>query len=571
MVSPVVTVVSPTPVDPTKLAQASIVGSSGQHLDLFEANASAGAGGSSVGVAGAVALNLVDTQSLAQVTGGAMVTVTSSGAVAAISDNETSTIARAMPAGSGASGGKVGIGASVALNLVATRSTAELADGAWLSGAGDVTLQASGVHGIVTQAEQGSAGGVAVTPVIALTLASDRTLSSIGALSGGLDATGNIEVGAKQLSSALTQASGSAAGGKAAVGAALAIAVLDEETIATTSSSIRTPGSVSFTAQGAALAATAAVASASGGNGTDSSGNSTDKDGSVDKKVQKQSTDSNQRMTAAQVGDSDQQSTVGSEGASADGKASTSEGGVAVAAAIAVDVSTVKVKAYVPISVGVKAGNALSVMSVANVDVKTSADGSTSAGSGSSSTKVGVGAAVAVNVVTADNRAELGTSAAITTAGQIVGVTAGHYDGSALNISALKTDLGVASPTAVGWSDLPHAPSATTALGRVDQIVAYAKSGSSGANIGIAGSVAVNVLTSKSIADIDSGAIVNIVPSGPSSGSCHSRLGQRDLCGGIGDPGGRRCERCEGRRGRVGRCQYGAEPRVKPRWRRMPD
>ncbi|MBC9884107.1 hypothetical protein G8O24_43440, partial [Bradyrhizobium sp. INPA01-394B] len=48
--APVVTAASPTPVDPAKLAQPTIVGSNGQHLDVFEANASAGAGGSSVGV-----------------------------------------------------------------------------------------------------------------------------------------------------------------------------------------------------------------------------------------------------------------------------------------------------------------------------------------------------------------------------------------------------------------------------------------------------------------------------------------------------------------------------------------
>ncbi|HEY4747593.1 MAG TPA: hypothetical protein VIH38_08505, partial [Steroidobacteraceae bacterium] len=246
----------------------------------FSVSATSGAAASNVGVAGALATNLLDSESLARF--GSPLAILSGGSVSLTAADLSTATALAGPSGSGASGGKVGIGASVALNLVATRSTAELADGAALSGAGDVTVLASGVHGIVTQAEQGSAGGVAVTPVMALTQASDRTLASIGALSGGLDATGNIEVGASQLSNALTQASGSAAGGKAAVGAALAIAVLDEETIATTSSSIRTSGAVSFTAQGAALAATAAVASASGGNGADSDGKSTDKDGSVD-------------------------------------------------------------------------------------------------------------------------------------------------------------------------------------------------------------------------------------------------------------------------------------------------
>ncbi|MET0446534.1 MAG: leukotoxin LktA family filamentous adhesin, partial [Pseudorhodoplanes sp.] len=519
--APVVTVKSPAAVDAAKQAKPTIAANSGQRLNVFESNASAGAGASNVGFAGAVALNLVDTQSSAQVGGSAAVRITGpAGAISIVSDNESSTIARAMPAGGGASGDKVGVGASVALNLVATRSTAELIDNATVTGADDVTLQAFGVHGVVTQAEQGAKGGVAVTPVIATSLVSDRTKASIGALNGGLEAHGDVSVEATQLTSALTQASGSAAGGKAAVGAALAIAILDEQTIATTSSSIKTAGSVSFAANGASLAATAAIASAQGGNGTDDSGKSTDKDGSVDQKVQTQSGDSAQRMTDAKIGDDNQKSTIAAGKTSADGKATTSEGGVAVAAAIAVDVSMVTVKAFVPSSVGVQAGGALSVTSISNVDAKTSADGSAGAasGSGSTPTKVGVGAAVAVNVVSVDNRAELGTAATATTAGQITGVAAGTYGASALNVAALKTDLGTPSPAVVGGPTMPKAASATTALGRLDQIVAVAKSGASGAKIGIAGSLAVNVLTSTSSASLAPNAHVVITPVGAIDG-----------------------------------------------------
>lgn len=478
----------------------------------FSVTATSGAASSGVGVAGAVATNLLDSESWARF--GSQGANLSGGALSVTAAELSTASAVAGAAGAGIPGAKVGIGASVALNLVATRSTAELADGAKLTSAGDVMLKASGIHNVVTEAEQGAAGGVAVTPVLATTIVSDRTTASIGALTGGLTATGDIGVEATQLSTALTQASGAVAGDKAAVGAALAIAVLDEQTIATTSSSLKTDGAVSFSAKGASLAATTAIASASGGNGTDDAGNSTDKDGSVDDKVQKQTTGSSQRMAAAGIGDTKQQGAVASGGSSASGKSSTSEGGVAVAAAIAVDVSLVKVQAFVPVSVGVEAGGALTVKAVSNVDAKTSADGSTGPGlgSGSGSSKVGVGAAVAINVISADNRAELGVAASPTNDGQVANVTAGQYGASALTVSALKTDLGLDSPLAWNSADLPEAPSATTALGRVDQFVAYAKSGASGAKVSVAGSLAVNVLTSKSIADIDSGALVTITP-----------------------------------------------------------
>ncbi len=482
----------------------------------FSVTATSGAAASNVGVAGALATNLLDSESWARF--GSSAANVSGGDVSVTAADLSTASAIAGAAGAGVSGAKVGIGASVALNLVATRSTAELADDSKLSGAGAVTLQATGGHAVVTHAEQGADGGVAVTPVIATSIVSDRTIASIGALTGGLTTSGDITVEATQLSTALTEASGVVAGDKAAIGAAMAIAVLDEQTIATTSSSLKTThGAVSFSAKGASLTATTAIASATGGKGTDDSGQSTDSDGSVDDKVQKQTSGSSQRMAAANIGDSKQQSAAAAGGQSAGGKASTSEGGVAVAAAIAVDVSTVNVQAYVPVSVGISAAGALSVASVSNVDAKTSADGSTGAsGSGSGDSKVGVGAAVAINVINATNSAELGATPTSVKSGQINTVTAGQYAASALNVSALKTDLGFTGPVASNDADLPQAPSATTSLGRLDQIVAYAKSGASGAKVSIAGSLAVNVLTSKSIADIDidTGADVTIASGG---------------------------------------------------------
>ncbi|MBC9981023.1 leukotoxin LktA family filamentous adhesin, partial [Bradyrhizobium campsiandrae] len=99
----------------------------------FAVSATSGAAGSNVGVAGALATNLLDSESIARF--GSPLAILSGGAVSLTAADLSTATALATPAGSGASGGKVGVGASVALNLVATRATAELADGSSLAGA----------------------------------------------------------------------------------------------------------------------------------------------------------------------------------------------------------------------------------------------------------------------------------------------------------------------------------------------------------------------------------------------------------------------------------------------------
>src|SRR5690606_29830297 len=120
-------------------------GSTDTRDDEYLASAASGAGASKVGIAASLALNLIDTESSAQIGSGANVTVTGGGSVSLAADNRTSTTAKALPTGGGATGGKVGIGASVALNIVANRSVAEIADTAVLTGADDVSLAANGV------------------------------------------------------------------------------------------------------------------------------------------------------------------------------------------------------------------------------------------------------------------------------------------------------------------------------------------------------------------------------------------------------------------------------------------
>ena len=63
--------------------------------DVFLASATSGAGGSKIGLAGSLALNLIDTQSIAQISSGATVAITGNNAVTITADNRTETTADA--------------------------------------------------------------------------------------------------------------------------------------------------------------------------------------------------------------------------------------------------------------------------------------------------------------------------------------------------------------------------------------------------------------------------------------------------------------------------------------------
>jgi hypothetical protein len=78
------------------------------------------ASGGSVGVAGALALNIVDVQSVAEVKSGADVTITGGKDARLTAENTTVSKAIAQPANEGAVAGSVGVGASVALNIANT-------------------------------------------------------------------------------------------------------------------------------------------------------------------------------------------------------------------------------------------------------------------------------------------------------------------------------------------------------------------------------------------------------------------------------------------------------------------
>src|SRR5690606_32157643 len=87
----------------------------GDTTHTFAAEAKAGAGGGKVGIAGALALNLIDVGATAEIRTGARIDA-GGGDVTLVAHSGSSTSASALPDGP-ASGGQVGVGASAALNF----------------------------------------------------------------------------------------------------------------------------------------------------------------------------------------------------------------------------------------------------------------------------------------------------------------------------------------------------------------------------------------------------------------------------------------------------------------------
>src|SRR5690606_23031145 len=114
-----------------------------------------GAGGGSVGVAGSLAINVgtVDTQ--ARLAAGATVTQTGGGAVTLKAGSNTSDKAEAKPQGL-AQGSSVGIGASVAINVVDETTRAAVESTASVTGAGSIGIAADSKNTIVTKADGGA-------------------------------------------------------------------------------------------------------------------------------------------------------------------------------------------------------------------------------------------------------------------------------------------------------------------------------------------------------------------------------------------------------------------------------
>jgi len=144
--------------------------------DSFVVDATSGAGGGKIGVAGSVAVNVVlmdaeavvgrapDTDVAPQAaTSTASVTITGAHDVTIGAATKMSNAVRALPSDGGGKGSNVGVGASVAVNVPLNAVNAEVTNGVtWSGSAGKFTLSAGSDHAAFTHGENGATGAPAL-------------------------------------------------------------------------------------------------------------------------------------------------------------------------------------------------------------------------------------------------------------------------------------------------------------------------------------------------------------------------------------------------------------------------
>ena len=437
-------------------ADASMTDVSGDTTSRFGAESTSGAGGGSIGVAGSVSINIVNVNTSAAIrtTG----SVNAGGGDVSLTAASTS-VSTVKALGGTIGGSSFGLGISFALSIVNDTTFAGIEDTGLLTNAHDLVLGANGQHAMTTLSQTGAAGPIAIVPSIAISISNVTSRANIGT-GGLLTVTGKVDATARMTASAVTSAAGAATGGStAAIGVSLALTLATHTVESTTHRDINAGTSVSFQALGGSASEANAAASAAGAPGEDSPDHSSGD--TVDGQV------AGQRSYA--------DSTAGpghdSGGAGSTPSSTTSSGGVSVAAAVGINISNSSSRAYVPTGIHITAGGAMTLKTSANSDAKAKGDGSAVLSGGSGVT---VGAGVAVNLANVTNEAVVQNGAVVNSNG----FTA---DASETNVSGDTTSTFAAETTA----------------------------GASGGQVGVAGSVAIDLVTINTTGGIRSGGIVN--------------------------------------------------------------
>ncbi len=470
------------------------------------------ASGADVDVAGALAINVTMADAAALVESGANNNVSGADLIL-LAQSETDSTAKAIPKEDGVTGESLGIGASVAINIPDHTTRAAIEDSAVVTGVDDLTVSAISDHDVTTEATTAAAGGTAVAAVVALVIANDDTIAELGTGST-LVTTGNVTLTADHTGSVQTKAKGDAEGtGSAAIGAGLALNTVNENTEARTARGITAGGDVTIKADSSSDTAAEAEASAQGAEGESSGGDD------VDTQADNQRTSGDTAAGNKGARDSSEtQSTPTSDTDDSDGESS-----LTVAAAISINVSENVTRASIAAGQTITAGGTVMVSASANSDAAADADASaTQAGS------VGIAAAVAINVADVTNEAIVHGGAVVHADGLTVRATMRDVSGNTTHTFSADAmpgvadgDIGIAGSVTINIVDTTTRAvvltGATVDLANQDLVVMAAADtdststakpedeGGGGTDVGIGGSFALNVITNLVVAEIEDG------------------------------------------------------------------
>lgn len=468
----------------------------------YAAEAKSGAGAGNVGVAGSLAANVAVNTTVAALEGDSTSDADSVGATVKANGGDilieaanatTNTVKSGADVKGTGSSAAVGVGASIGANIGVNTTVADIGDQAVITGGKNLGLNATAYHTYTTDVTGGASGTkVAVTPLAAVTVAVNTTTAHLGESATDIGISGAYSSTAQQTSGATTTATGQTSGSNVAVGASIGLTVATDTVTAAIDRNVSATEGVEVNAKSTAKSSTTATASVAGGEKAKDDGTAPAADGgsgsgqSVDQKVTAQgdAAKASGKKTATKA-----PATTPAAGSTASDKLDTTtpppktedtteSGGVAVAAAVGINTGVATTTATVGKNLKISSTNgALKVTSVNETDASAKAEGSQV---DNGNTNVGVGAAVALNVGISTNVAAVGENAEINTKGLTI---------SAVNATGEKSDY-----------------------------AAEAKSGAGASNVGVAGSLAANIVVNTTVAALEGdstddtdtkGAIVN--------------------------------------------------------------
>ncbi|TAM91272.1 MAG: hypothetical protein EPN43_04655, partial [Jatrophihabitans sp.] len=388
--------------------------------NAISATATSGASSSdgTLGLAGSFAMNLLNEKTVAALhadntaapLGGLPgVYITGVGDIAMTAGSSNTSTTKAMAEQSG--GATLGIGASVALNLINNDvftgfdPVATPATGPPVTGARNITLTSTNTDSLTNETDGGGQGGkVTIVPSVAVSIANESSTAAFGA--GPLVQTsGQLSASATFTGTVTTTAKGdTTVGSTAGIGMSLALAIVNHTADAHTSRSLHATGAITLTASGSSAVNSDAEAAANGSKDDGSGQNS-------NKKADDNLANANSTQSANNTAGKDSGQSSTPQDGTADGKSKSGSSSLSVAAAFAVNVVTTQSLAYV--------GDALKINSDTGVLTVTSSANTNSFAHGKGDTtakaSLGIGVGVGVNAVHITNHASVGASTIVAT------------------------------------------------------------------------------------------------------------------------------------------------------------
>lgn len=439
--------------------------------DSVIAHATSGAGGGKIGVAGSVAVNVVnnDTEAVVGRTPGvgsapfsstASVNITGGGNVVISAASDETNVTKALPSDGGGKGGKVGVGASVAVEVANNTVNAEVTNGVvWSGTAGSFSASATSADWALTHGENGAAGSVGVGVGAAVAVVHDTTTAYVGTGASTINATGNVSITASHTGTFETTTSAEAAGSSVGVGASISVAVVIENISAELARNISTSGGA-FTLLSTSTVSSVAQATATvkGEDENDSKQNSgsgkSGADGQADHQVNDNSTTKSANGNGAALPSAQDKASSGQSSTSSEGSKDSS--GVGIAAAVAVNVVKAQNTTRITNGGDVTAQGAVTIQAQAEYDTNAR----------------GIGAAIAM-----DNNTNIA-------AGVGLNVVLDSSNKAYVNAGSVIQGNGIAIR-------------AITPSGKTDDFVAWGAAAAGGkGKLAIAGSIGINVVES---------------------------------------------------------------------------